>query len=212
MIRTTKKFDTKIVMTSVLILAIFVFSSFIFIATPSSAAASAVIRIEPAKGHAGREVKVTGLHFTPSATVTVSIENIGGTNVASVIANSTGGFVTTFKLPALPCVTNGCVRVILATDGTVSATHTFTVEQQIVSSSHTVAPGGSVTINGTGFWRNSPLVVTLGTSTLSISPTSDSSGNCSFVLSIPSTASKGATTVTVTDETGNVASLTLHVS
>jgi hypothetical protein len=207
-----KKPDSKVALTGVLILAIFVFSSFVLIAVPSSSAARASLRLIPAKGHAGRLVKVTGLDFAPGATVTISVENIGGSNVATVVANSTGGFVTTFTLPALPCVTNGCVRVIEATDGTVTATHTFTVVPQITAPNLHVAPGGSVTINGTGYWRSSPLSVTLGTTTLSISPSSDSNGNCSFPLTVPTGTVKGSYKVTVTDETGNVASLTLHVS
>lgn len=212
MMQTFKKFDSKVAVASVLVLAIFVFSSFVVAAVPSSAAASPVLRLKPAKGHAGRSVTATGLHFTAGATVVVSIENIGGSNVASATVNSTGGFQVSFNLPALPCVTSGCIRVIEANDGTVSATKDFTVEQQIVPSAHDVAPGATVSINGTGYWRNSPLNVTFAGTLLSITPTSDSQGNCSFVLTVPSTAAKGANTVTVTDETGNTASLTLHVS
>lgn len=211
MMQVSKKFDSKIAIVSVLVLGIFVFSAFAFVAIPSTAALSPVLRLVPAKGHAGRSVKATGLNFTPGATAVISVEGTGGSTVASVVVNSTGGFTTTFKLPALPCLSAGCVRVIEANDGHVSATHDFTVVQEIIPSAHVVKPGDVVSINGTGFAQNSPLTVTFAGSIVSISPTSNSQGNCSFTLTVPSTASKGANVVTVQDNLDNTASLTLHV-
>lgn len=83
------------------------------------------LSVSPSSGTGGSSVTATGTTFLPSHVVTLSLDGTNlATNPASVVTNSTGGFIATFMIPA--GISTG-LHTVSATDGTNSHSTTLSV-------------------------------------------------------------------------------------
>lgn len=170
-------------------------------ATASYNVLSPKITVKAATGNVGKSVTITGTGFLPSATITLAYD---GATVSSATSNSTGGFSAAFDIPASPAGAN----TINATDGTDSATATFTVTPSISISPKTDAGKNSITVQvtGTGYAANSQITISFNgiNQTTTTSPVM-TGGTGSFTASfvVPATTPAGSYTVQATDALGN---------
>jgi large repetitive protein len=153
----------------------------------------------------GSPLTIVGSGFIPNNPLTVLF---GGTVVASLSTNSTGGFTTSFPIPK---VSAGSYTVS-ANDGTNTASKSFTVNPHLTSSPTSVAPGGMITVAGTGFAANSNVAFTLNGAALSATATTDSSGSFSLQITIPINASPVGQALKATDQSGDSASVRIQVT
>ncbi|MGD9115626.1 MAG: IPT/TIG domain-containing protein [Dehalococcoidia bacterium] len=167
---------------------------------------SASININPASGPSGTTVTVTGNGFDASRTVTITYNSASvTTNPTTVTTNTAGSFSATFSVP----VGMAGNYPVVATDGVVTASATFTSTTSATISPETSATspghvGSELTITGTGFTPNATITVTYsltGTQTDTLATvTSNASGNFTIPFTIPA-STHGAHTITVTDGT-----------
>ncbi|MGH2638756.1 MAG: IPT/TIG domain-containing protein, partial [Rhabdochlamydiaceae bacterium] len=161
-----------------------------------------VIKLTPVRGAVEKSVSVTGTGFATSSPITLTYD---GNTVASSISNSSGGFATSFTVPPSPAGKN----TITATDGTNSASATYTVVPKIALTPIRAAPGSTVTVTGTGFAAASNVSITFfGNSTPTINlttVTTDSAGRFSTTFTVPSDPVASGYTVRATDLSGNSA-------
>ncbi len=153
----------------------------------------------------GTMLTVTGTGFLPSVTVTVYFSGVAE---ATPTSSTTGGFVTTFAVPAVP---QGSQEVS-ASDGTNNAQRAFIVNPHITASPTTAAPGATITVTGTGFAAGSSVSFTLNGAALTATATTDGTGSFSVPVQIPTTAVKGGQPLVATDASLNKASVRIKVS
>ena len=124
----------------------------------SGSSSNPTISINPTSGPVGTSVTVTGNGFDPISTVAITF---GGSTVATVTPNSTGGFTATFNVPLSSSIGDQTVK---ATQGSNSASKTFTVTalvNPIIFLDPTSGPvGTSVDITGAGFDPDSTVTIT----------------------------------------------------
>ena len=150
----------------------------------------------------GATATVSGNNFLPSTTVTVTFR---GDVVGTATTNSSGGFTLTFVVQHAPAGT----FFISATDGTNTIAKSFTVSAFITVSPNVAAPGAMVTVNGTGFAQNAPITLTLGTTSITVTPTTNNYGSFQMLVQIPTSMAKGGYSMTAADNAGH--SATAHV-
>jgi hypothetical protein len=153
----------------------------------------------------GTTVFVTGTGFLSNAQITVMF---GSQTVNTTTSNGSGGFSASFKVPELP----GQMYYINATDGTNSAHVPFVINPHLTSSSLTVKPGQTITVNGTGFGPSDTVSFTYDGSSLSTSTSTGANGAFSVQITIPSTAPKGGHSLTASDTSGHAASILIRVT
>jgi hypothetical protein len=165
--------------------------------------------LRPFSTSPGKSVKVTGLGFTDSSTVTVTLN---GTTVASGVAiNSTGGFVANFTVPSTAA---SGTYVVTAKDASgLTASNNLSVSTstkiKLSTSGSSRIVGSTVTVTGTDFDKNAPITVTFG-STKVASTTSTSTGTFSTTFQVPADPA-GSYTVSATDGTNTAsATFTIH--
>jgi len=168
------------------------------------------ITLSPVKGATGKTVTVTGVGFLDTATVTI---DYAGSEITTATSNSTGGFSTTFTVPASVAGDN----TVTASDGTNSATANYNVVSSITITPKTSAGKNSitVTVTGTGFAGDSPVTITFGGTTETTSPASietSVTGGFTATFVVPSTTPSGSYTVQATDGSGNSATSTFKVN
>ena len=123
----------------------------------SGSTSNPTISINPTSGPVGTSVTVTGNGFDPISTVAISF---GGSNIATVIPGSNGGFTAIFRVPLSS--SNGD-QTVKATQGSNSASKTFKVTalvNPIIFLDPDSGPvGKSVDITGAGFGPSSPITI-----------------------------------------------------
>ena len=172
-------------------------------------AAAPSITPTPSSGPLGTSVTVAGSGFATSSTVTITLGGVSQTTSPSPCSTSGSGAIScSFTVPESSAGT----RIITATDShgnTASAA--FTVTPPTIQLSPTSGPQGtSVTVTGSGFAPSSPITVNYGSTTVSSSSSTTSSGAFQVTFTVP--ASAGSQTVTATDSYGNTARATFGVS
>ncbi len=154
----------------------------------------------------GTTVTISGAGFSLSTTITVLF---GGTQVATTTSNSSGGFQTTFGVPAMPAGT----YTVSASDGTTTGKNAFKLVSHISANPEfSVAPGSTIVVTGTGYAANSMVTFTLGAVTLTGTATSDSTGQFSAQVQIPSNTVKGGYSLIGTDQSANNAKVRVTVA
>ncbi len=154
--------------------------------------------LSPASGPSGTSVTVSGSNFPVSTALVFKFDTTTLTPTAGDnTTRSTGLFLSTITIPSAILG----VHAISATAGvvTLSANFTVTSNAAITLSASSGTAGASITINGTGFPANMPLLLRFDST--AVTPTSGSTttgttGTFSSVITIPTTAATGAHTIT----------------
>ena len=171
----------------------------------------------------GTDVRVTGTKFAPNSQITMSYDSttIGvgsqdngySTVPLTITTDSSGNFVAI--MPTLVSVTG--THTISAQDASKNtASQSLTVSPHVTIFPTTGRAGSNVLIpasQGNGFAASSAITIKFDSSTItpSASITSDSSGSFGGSFTIPSGASSGSHTITISDAKGNVFSTSYTV-
>ena len=156
--------------------------------TPSSgfsngqfSSSSPKVILRPFQTAPGKNVKVTGIHFTPNSAVTLSF---AGGSIGSTQSNSTGGFSTLFAVPIN--IPNGLYPVgakdTIGVTAQAALNVTLSPKIALTATSHIV--GGSVSISGSGYPPSSSVQIYFGSFLETIART-DSAGTFSTSFKIP---------------------------
>lgn len=118
--------------------------------------AAAGISIAPSSGAIGTGATVSGSGFSAMTTVSVLFDGSDGTLIGAESTDASGNFNS---LPVtIPNVTGGTYE-IFASDGTNTATTSFTVPSSLTLTPASGTPGTSVSVSGTGFLSGEGVVV-----------------------------------------------------
>jgi hypothetical protein len=177
--------------------------------------AAASLSVSPNTGVAGSTATVSGAAFGANNAVNTFFNGSGGTQVGTEFVDGSGNLPS--ETIAIPNVSPGSYQVF-ATDGTNTATTTFTVVSNntgganltINSSSGTA--GSQVTLNGSGFNANE--TVNLGVDGNNFtSVRSDGNGNFVTTVTLPGSLGVGNHTVSSTGvNSGHSASVVFDVT
>ena len=157
--------------------------------------------IVPNTGHVGDNVKYTGNGFNNGEPGTVKFS---GVTVGSALANSSGTFTVTFKVPPS---TVGCHPVTdyfengVLVFGLGLLNQCFNILPNEVLNPTSGISGTSVTVNGTGFAAGNTITIAFDGISQTTS-TSDSSGSFSKIMTIPSTTT-GTHAISASDQAGD---------
>jgi hypothetical protein len=171
-------------------------------ATFTVTASASLDTLSPATGQAGTDVIITGSNFPVSTALVFKYDAATLTRKSGDSATRTSGiFITTVTIPTN--ATAGA-HTITATAGTASATATFTVTSSAALdelSPSSGRAGTDVTISGSHFAAGTTLVIKIDD--VAITPKSGdtatlANGSFSTVITIPTTATVTAHTISVT--------------
>jgi hypothetical protein len=157
--------------------------------------------LSPASGPGGTLVTISGANFPVSTTLSFKFDTTTLTPTAGdTSTRTTGAFSTTVTIPSL--ATMG-VHTITVTAGTANVTAAFTVTSTgaIILSPTSGTAGASVTVTGTGFQASMPIVIKFDAATVTITSGDSATGATGAfisVITIPSTATAGAHTISAT--------------
>ncbi len=170
------------------------------------------LTVTPTSGPRGTQIVVGGSGFTPSGTIAAGSLTIGGlaANPNNSIAIDAGGTLHAFTatIPATMAYGSGTVT---ASDGTLSASATFTVKQPTIAISPTSGTYGTeVTASGSGWLPSGQVLITAGSGS-AILTNADTAGVISKKLPIPTpsafTGLAATVNVTGTDLAGNATAI-----
>lgn len=151
--------------------------------------------ISPASGFVDSNVTVKGAGFTAGRPVTISFDKA---QVAADSADANGAFSISFKAPS----SQSGSHQVTATDGTNSATLTFTIAPSASINPTAGYVGGNVAVKGSGFAASKAITIKYDNTQVGQS-TTDGSG--AFTAAFAAPASKGGNhVVAVTDGTSTV--------
>ena len=142
-------------------------------ATPALASIGAIL-ISPNTGPVGTTVMITGSGFTASTGYAVKF---GTTTVVLLSCDGSGGFSTSFPVPAKA---RGQYAITVTTDAgppDTSNAPTFTITPKITLSPSSGGVGDTVTVDGTGFAASSSSVTIYFDSTSVKTVTTDANGS-----------------------------------
>ena len=175
----------------------------------ATSALAAGITVSPNSGAIGTTTSVSGNGFAATSTVRVFFNGSGGTLVGAESSDGSG------NLPGInvviPNVTGGNYQ-IFATDGSNTASVTFTVPSSLTLSPTSGGPGTGVTVSGTGFLSGEGITVGWDQANNQIATaTASTSGAFATTFSVPTTS--GSHTVFATGQSsGFMVSATFSVS
>jgi hypothetical protein len=137
--------------------------------------------INPTSGTVSSKVTVLGNGFLANRGIIFTFDSLPLiTSPASVVANSKGTFNATFDVPG----SAGGAHEISATDGTSTATQSFTTLPSIKLNLTSGYVGTKVNVSGTGFLANLSINITFDNELIKI-VTSDSLGAFSYSFNVP---------------------------
>ena len=172
---------------------------------------SQLVTLIPNTGAPGNTIKVSGLGFNPSATITISYDNIPQTTVpATVTSDASGRFAGTITIPSS---IHG-IHTVSATDGIKTFSSPIAVSGAISLNPILGPSSTSVTVTGAGYAPSSRVVISFGGNPIATSPstiTTDDIGHFTGTIAVPSTTI-GAKTVQAIDANHNTASSTFTVA
>jgi hypothetical protein len=170
--------------------------------------------ISTAKGGAGTYFSLTGNGWRPNDNVGIIIDTSDFCNIQS---NSSGSIATVCQVPSA----KGGAHTLFGeqdSNSIISASTTFTITPRVTyNPSPAVSPGGTVFLEAGAFAPSSALTVTLSGVTGNLttnpaSPTSDTNGNIgSLTVTIPTTATVGTGTLTITDASSDKATTKVFI-
>jgi flagellin-like protein len=173
------------------------------------------ITLSPTQGPTGTSVTMSGTGFDPGVTITSSISSGATIGACGATVSATGTFSCTVKITsstaAAYTVTASGSDVGTVPADVASATFTLTTKAITVTCTTSctggnVAPGGTITIAGTGFSVSSTVVIYFkdGATNSTVTCTSgslstSSTGSFSCVYTVPASAGANTATVSVED-------------
>jgi hypothetical protein len=174
---------------------------------PHGDSASASYTVNPAieltsdAGAPGSSVALTGSGFKANATIAVTFD---GKNLSKNCTTDANGSISPCAL-TIPAVASG-IHTVTASDGTTSASASYTIGPAISLNPIAGAVGSAVTLSGSNYTPNSTLTVTFdgaalgtfGICTTDANGNLPASNNCAFT--VPATTA-GSDTATVSDGT-----------
>lgn len=157
--------------------------------------------LTPATGPAGTTVSVTGTNFPASTALAFLLDSATAlTPTGDTSTRASGLFISSITIPAGTAAGAHTITVIA---GSSTATATFTVSASATVDTFTPtsgAPGTLVTITGANFLANTPIVFKFDATV--ITPNSGAQtgagGTIASVVTVPTTATAGAHTISVT--------------
>ncbi len=169
--------------------------------TPATFTLTPQIYLTTTSGSAGDQVTVNGNGFYPNTTITVYFDGVPQ-NLASVVSTDYNGQFNS-AIFTVPQVSGGSHIVTAGDYGGTSLGVTYVIAPKLTLSANTGAVGSSITVSGSGFAGSSVLSFFLDGTAISVSASTNSSGNFSNIaITIPAIAG-GAHTLTVSDGAGN---------
>lgn len=168
--------------------------------SPAATSVSAAgISVSPGTGAIGTSTSVSGSGFAASTTVRVFFNGSGGTLVGQASTDGSGNLAA-FNV-AIPSVTAGTYQ-IFATDGTNTATTTFSVPSSLTLSPTSGGQGTSVSVSGTGFLSGETIAMSWDQGGNQVATaTANGNGGFSATFSVPS--STGTHTVFAMGQTSH---------
>lgn len=113
------------------------------------------LKLKPTEGPVGTEVTAVGAGFRPNVSYRIQLEDEW---LKPGTTNNRGGFVTLFQIPPVPYGDQNITAVSLTAHQLAHAT--FKVLPQITQIEPAEVTGGEmITVSGTGFGRDEPLLV-----------------------------------------------------
>ncbi len=165
-------------------------ASFPFKITPT-------ITVSPSSGSVGDTVTLSGTGYAANSLVTITLPD---GNTTTVTTDSKGSFTKIITMPSAPAGINP----ISGTDGTNTASSSFTINAKTTVSPSSGNVGDTVTISETGFKANSLVTITLPDGS-TITGTTNATGSLTKIITIPSSTG-GAHTISGTDGTNTAGS------
>lgn len=167
------------------------------------AAATPIIDLRPDMGTVNRIVTISNRGgFKADANITIKFD---GKVIASTVSNSSGGFLTTFKVPQSVVGT----QTVSATDGTNVGTKTFKVVTNLAIVPKSGHVGRTVKINGTGFASMSSVKITFDSKVVDTTK-SNETGGFTTSITVPDNPA-GSYPIVATDAKGDSASSTFTI-
>jgi len=174
------------------------------------------LTLTPVKGATGKTVTLTGTGFASLASISVTYDGTAmSTTPSTITTDSSGSFSATLTIP----LSTAGKHTIAASDGTNSATGTFTVVSSISitpkSILHTKSTATTISVTGSGFAANSQMTISFGGSVVVTNPTTvttDSNGNFAATFTVQSGIATGSYTILATDASSNSGSATFNVN
>jgi hypothetical protein len=166
----------------------------VFIITPQ-------VFLSTTSGSSGDQLIVSGNGFYPSSAITIYFDGVAQTPTTTVYSDYYGQFGP--AAIAVPQTYGGAHTVTASDYYGVSPGATYTITPKVTLSASTGAVGSSVTVSGTGFAASSALSFFIDSTAISVSASTNSTGNFSNVaLVIPATYG-GAHTIKAQDASNN---------
>ena len=159
------------------------------------------LTLNPTSGQIGTVVTVSGSNYVPSGSVVVKF---GLTTVLTLTASSSGALPSSGNTFVVPTITSGS-QTVSATDGTNTATASFSVTAPTLTLNPTSGPPGTVvTVSGANYVPSGTVTIKFDSTTeLTLTATGTGSlpsGGNSFVMP---TATSGSHIVTASDGTNS---------
>jgi len=169
-----------------------------------------ILDLNPASGHVGQEVFVTGSNFAPSSQITFTYDT---SELPISIMSTSSGLIPSGVTFFVPPSTAGTHQVTATDESSNSVSEAFTVIPFIQLSINAGPEGTSVGVFGNGFAANSHLTATFDGALLTLGGIVNTDSTGSFngaTFSVPS-STLGSKTVTITDAALNLASAPFSV-
>ncbi|MEM2760029.1 MAG: hypothetical protein QXN83_07330 [Nitrososphaerales archaeon] len=166
------------------------------------------ITLSPVRPATGTALTISGSNFGANKHITIRYDDKAIPTVPSnLISSDEGKFSAAISIP----YTSVGKRIISATDGTLVASETIDViELASISLSTSSGPTGTVvSVAGTGFSENSPIIIKFDSTRLITSPPdiiTSSSGAFSATITIPIGIAAGSITITAIDDSARAGS------
>jgi hypothetical protein len=116
------------------------------------------LKLKPTEGPVGTEVTAMGAGFRPNVSYRIQLEHQW---LKSGTTNNRGGFTTIFKIPPVPYGDQDITVVSQAAHQLAHATFKVIPQVTLIEPAE-ITQGRTITLSGTGFGSNEPILVQIG--------------------------------------------------
>ncbi|MBI3950028.1 MAG: IPT/TIG domain-containing protein [Acidobacteria bacterium] len=141
------------------------------------------LKLKPSEGPVGTDVMAIGAGFRPNVSYRTQLEDEW---LKPGTTNNRGGFTTIFKIPPAPYGNQDITAISQAAHQLAHATFKVVPEIVLVEPAE-VTPGETITLSGTGFGSNEPIVVYLGDSPVNLGTEVRTNPDGAFTVSFVAT-------------------------
>jgi large repetitive protein len=176
------------------------------------------ITLRPVRGPVGATIFVTGVGFTASKSITVSFGQESNV-MKTALSNASGWFTTSFVAPTDPSGVynvnasdgNTCIFTGVTHDYEHCSIASYKMVSNLIPGTHLVAPGGSLSLTGTGWAASSRVNFTLSNEANLGYAISSAAGSFTTTVTIPTSTAAGTYTLTAKDSSGDLKQITFMV-